>query len=71
MKYEKMIDNMLDDVDLVACSRINKYKTYEKKIINTNKDTDAKLFTHTSNYNVDKLFEREYNKWFFQLIHLF
>ena len=56
--YEKMIDNMLDDVDLVACSRINKYKTYEKKIINTNKDTDAKLFTHTSNYNVDKLFKK-------------
>jgi glycosyltransferase involved in cell wall biosynthesis len=56
--FELMSSKMDDEVDLVACSRINVSKNGEKKIINTNKDTDAKAFTKTSNYNCDKLFKR-------------
>ena len=47
--FELMSSKMDDEVDLVACSRINVTKNGEKKIINTNKDTDAKAFTKTSN----------------------
>lgn len=57
--YELMSSKMNDEVDLVACSRINVTKSGEKPIINKNKDTDAKAFTKTSNYNCDKLFKRE------------
>lgn len=57
--YELMSSKMNDEVDLVACSRINVTKNGEKPIINKNKDTDAKAFTKTSNYNCDKLFKRE------------
>ena len=57
--YELMSSKMNDEVDLVACSRINVTKNGEKAIINTNKDTDAKAFTKTSNYNCDKLFKRD------------
>lgn len=57
--YELMSSKMNDEVDLVACSRINVTKSGEKQIINKNKDTDAKAFTKTSNYNCDKLFKRE------------
>ena len=57
--FELMSSKMSDEVDLVACSRINVTKNGEKAIINTNKDTDAKAFTKTSNYNCDKLFKRE------------
>lgn len=57
--YELMSSRMTDKVDLVACSRINVTKKGETPIINKNKDTDAKAFTKTSNYNCDKIFKRE------------
>lgn len=57
--YELMSSKMSDVVDLVACSRINVTKKGANPIINKNKDTDAKAFTKTSNYNCDKLFKRE------------
>ena len=57
--YELMSSKMNDEVDLVACSRINVTKNGEKPIINKNKESDAKAFTKTSNYNCDKLFKRE------------
>lgn len=57
--YELMSSKMNDEVDLVACSRINVTKKGEKPIINKNKESDAKAFTKTSNYNCDKLFKRE------------
>lgn len=57
--YELMSSKMTTEVDLVACSRINVTKKGETPIINKNKDTDAKAFTKTSNYNCDKLFKRE------------
>lgn len=57
--YELMSSKMTDEVDLVACSRINVTKKGETPIINKNKETDAKAFSKTSNYNCDKLFKRE------------
>ena len=63
--YEIMASKMSAEVDLVACSRINVTKNGMKPIINKNKDTDAKAFSKTSNYNCDKLFKKaiidEYN----------
>ena len=56
--YEKMVEQMSDTVDLVACSRINLVGGKEKTIINENKETDAKKFTATSNYNCDKLMKK-------------
>lgn len=57
--YELMSSKMSGEVDLVACSRINVTKQGETPIINKNKETDAKAFSKTSNYNCDKLFKRE------------
>ncbi len=57
--FELMSSKMSDEVDLVACSRINVTKEGEKTVINKNKDTDAHKFTKTSNYNCDKLFKKE------------
>lgn len=57
--YEVMSSKMNDEVDLVACSRINVTKKGTVPVINKNTETDAKAFTKTSNYNCDKLFKRE------------
>lgn len=57
--YEVMSSKMSEEVDLVACSRVNVTRNGEVYIINKNKETDAKAFTKTSNYNCDKLFKRE------------
>ncbi len=57
--YEVMSSKMSDEVDLVACSRINVTKKGNVPVINKNTETDAKAFTKTSNYNCDKLFKRE------------
>ena len=56
--FEKMAAQMNDEVDLVACSRINLVGGKEKLIINENKETDAKKFTATSNFNCDKLMKK-------------
>lgn len=56
--YETMVSKMTDEVDLVACSRINISKNARKEVINYQTTDDAKKFSATSNYNCDKLFKK-------------
>lgn len=56
--YKTMVSYMDDEVDLVACSRINVTKKGEKPIINKSKSTNPKEFSQTSNFNCDKLFKK-------------
>ncbi len=56
--FEEMSSKMTDDIDLVCCGRYNVTKNGMKEIINTSKETDAKAFSKTSNYNCDKLFKK-------------